>query len=86
CMKLIFGRFTPELVMEWIYDVYEGFIFLGVFLLVLLLVGVIAMIDSIFAWLGSYEFSFWHLPLWFFASVIYYFLWDLVIDHYKPYP
>ncbi len=38
-MKLIFGRFTPELVMEWIYDVYEGFIFLGVFLLVLLLVG-----------------------------------------------
>ncbi|MCG6280586.1 hypothetical protein [Vibrio diabolicus] len=45
-----------------------------------------ALIDSIFAWLGSYEFSFWHLPLWFFASVIYYFLWDLVIDHYKPYP
>lgn len=44
------------------------------------------MIDSIFAWLCSYEFSFWHLPLWFFASVIYYFLWDLVIDHYKPYP
>ncbi|AYF17592.1 hypothetical protein FORC72_3861 [Vibrio parahaemolyticus] len=44
------------------------------------------MIDSIFSWLCSYEFSFWHLPLWFFASVIYYFLWDLVIDHYKPYP
>lgn len=44
------------------------------------------MIDSIFAWLDSYEFSLWHLPLWFVASFIYYFLCDLVIDHYKPYP
>ncbi len=43
------------------------------------------MIDSIFLGyaLMSFHFGIYRFG---FASVIYYFLWDLVIDHYKPYP